>query len=419
MRTATEADLAKGLRNREFVLHYQPKFSLVTNDIVGAEALARWRLPNGTMLPPSAFIPLAERTGAIQELTLQLLARLVHDLRSGGLDENLCVSLNVTAQDFEDNTLTNALLDAIANGVGRPGSLELEITETQALSGGARIREQLQVLTDAGVGLAMDDYGIGYSNMDTLSQWPFTTIKLDQGMIGRMLTSSKDATIVRASIRLGHELGVNVVAEGVEALAQQHFLAEAGCRLVQGYLVSTPLPLDEFRRFRHHSRRRHGMSPGLAHMALIDHVQWRRQMVRYVIRAASLPALHPARQLNGHPVLCENSCAFGRWYVDAGDSAVGTASYRALAGPHADLHRLGKQVAHAVRSGAALEEITPVLSELKMVSNELVRLLEDIEDDGLHALYATDTAHACLPEQERGDNKKKKGLHAFAHNPLI
>ena len=177
---------------------------------------------------------------------------------------------------------------------------------------------------------------------------------------------------------------------------QQDFLAEAGCRLVQGYLVSTPLPLDEFQLFRHHNRGRHGMPPGLAHMALIDHVQWRRQMVRYAIRAASLPSSHPARQLDDHPILCENSCAFGRWYVDAGDSAIVTASYRALAAPHADLHRLGKEVVHEISSGAALEDIAPILSELKLVSNELVRLLEDFEDDGLHALYGTDTVLSCL-----------------------
>lgn len=392
MQSITEVDLAEGLRNREFLLHYQPKFSLVTNEIVGAEALARWRRPDGMLLPPSAFIPLAERTGAIKELTLQLLARLVHDLDSAGLDQSLCVSLNVTAQDFEDDMLTNALLDAIAAGALRPCSLELEITETQALSGGTRVQEQLRLLTDTGIGLAMDDYGIGYSSIDTLSQWPFTTIKLDQGIIGRMLASSKDATIVRSSIRLGHELGVTVVAEGVEALVQQDFLAEAGCRLVQGYLVSSPLPLDEFQLFRHHNHRCHRISPGLAHMALIDHVQWRRQMLRYAIRAASLPPSHPIRQSETHPILCENSCAFGRWYVDAGDSAVVTASYRELAAPHADLHRLGKQIVDRVRSDATFEDIAPILFDLKQVSNELVRLLEDLEDAGLHVLYGTDTA---------------------------
>lgn len=106
MKSTTEANLADGLRNREFVLPYQPAFSLVANEIVGAGPFARWQRPGGTLLPPSAFIRPAERTGAVKERTLQLLERLVHDLNFAGLDENLCVSLSATSQDFEGNMLT-------------------------------------------------------------------------------------------------------------------------------------------------------------------------------------------------------------------------------------------------------------------------------------------------------------------------
>jgi hypothetical protein len=185
---------------------------------------------------------------------------------------------------------------------------------------------------------------------------------------------------------------MNVVAEGVEELAQQDFLAEAGCKLVQGYLVSSPLPLDQFQLFRHGSRRAPRILPGVAHMALIDHVQWRRQMVRYAIRSASAPSRDPIRQADSHPAVCGNSCAFGRWYLDAGGSAIAPGSYDALAAPHVDLHRLGEKIVRRVRSGAALAEIAPMLSALRQVSNELVRLLEDLEDDGLQALYGVDAA---------------------------
>lgn len=385
----TEGDLAAGLQNGEFILHYQPKLSLVTNQVVGAEALARWRLPDGSLLPPSAFIPLAERTGAIKELTLQLLGRLVDDMQGDPPDGDIDVSLNVTVQDFEDGCFTNTLLEIIADGRIRPASLELEITETQALSADMRVREQLQALRDVGVGLAMDDYGIGYSSMDTLSQWPFTTIKLDQGLIRRMLTSSKDSTIVRSAIRLGHELGLNVVAEGVEGVLQQDFLAEAGCKLMQGYLVSSPLPMAEYRLFRHYSSRSPEIAPGLAHMALIDHVQWRRQMACYAIRTASLPSGSPIRQVDDYPALRQTSCALGEWYASAGSCAMGTSVYRALAEPHTNLRRIGKKIVHRVRSGADLADIAPMLDELKQVSNQLIRLLEDLEDAGLHALYGT------------------------------
>lgn len=387
MTTITEGDLAQGLRNGEFILHYQPKASLLTNRIVGAEALARWRRPDGALLPPSDFIPLAERAGLIKQLTLQLLPRLVHDLAGAGLGPDLAVSFNVTAQDFEDDDLTNAVFDAIGDERLAAAALELEITETQALLGGERVRGYLQALTSAGVGLAMDDYGIGYSSIDTLSQWPFTTIKLDQGIIGRMLTSPKNATIVRSSIRLGHELGVNVVAEGVEALEQRDFLAEAGCQLVQGFLVSGPLPLEEFQAFRRDTARTRVIPLGLAHMAIIDHVQWRRQMAGYAIRSAALPAGSPGRHDDSHPPLCLGGCALGRWYADAGRCCAGTPVYDAVAAPHEHLHRVGARIVERVRDGAGLADIAPLLHEMRLVSAQLIGLLEEVEDAGLHALY--------------------------------
>jgi EAL domain-containing protein (putative c-di-GMP-specific phosphodiesterase class I) len=234
MASITGDDVAAALRKREFVLHYQPKSSLFTNRIVGAEALARWPRPDGSVLRPASFMGGAERCGLLGELSLQLLPQLVHDLVAGGLDTDLCVSFNVTAQDFHDDDLNNAIFDAIAGQHLAPSCLELEITETQALGAGVHVLERVDALGAAGVGLAMDDYGVGYSNIDTLSLWPFTTIKLDQGIVARMLGSRKNATIVRSSIRLGHELGLNVVAEGVETKQQHDFLVEAGCELMQG-----------------------------------------------------------------------------------------------------------------------------------------------------------------------------------------
>jgi hypothetical protein len=115
-------------------------------------------------------------------------------------------------------------------------------------------------------------------------------------------------------------------------------------------------------------------------------------MVRYAIRAMSLPSSHPVRQLEAHPILCEKSCAFGRWRVDADERTVATNAYQALAAPHADLHRLGKNIVDGIRSGSAIKDIAPMLSELKLASNELVRLLQDLEDDELSAFYGADTA---------------------------
>ena len=386
--TFTEGDVAQGIANKEFTLYYQPKSSLITSRIVGAEALARWRRPDGTVLPPASFIQVAERGGLIKDLTLQLLPQLVHALTNPGFGTDLCVSFNVTAQDFEDDTLTEAILYAISHQNLAPASLELEITETQALEAGDCVLARIQALTRAGIGLAMDDYGIGYSSMDTLSQWPFTTIKLDQGIVGRMLNSKKNATIVRSSIRLGHELGLNVVAEGVEAVAQYDFLVEAGCSLIQGYLVSPPLALDDFVALRLRAAQCPGFPIGLVHMAIVDHVQWRRQMVSYAIQRAGLPPGAPARQTEGYPELCVTRCALGNWYYGEGRYFSDTPMYRALDAPHPELHRVGEAIVEKVCAGAALAEIASLLQALKTASTSLIRLLEDIEDVGLQALYS-------------------------------
>jgi EAL domain-containing protein (putative c-di-GMP-specific phosphodiesterase class I) len=392
MVTVTKTEFVQGLRDDEFILHYQPKASLISNRIVGAEALVRWRRPNGALLPACAFIPVAERSGLINCLTLQLLPKLVDDIASKGMH----VSLNVTASDLDDDVLTRQILDNVANGRLPPDALELEITETQAMQAGPSMVRNVETLAEAGVGLAMDDYGIGYSSIDTLSLWPFTSIKLDQGIVGRMLNSAKNATIVRSSIRLGHELGLNVVAEGVESAAQYDFLVEAGCQIAQGYLISRPLPLAEFEVFRHRIGKCRGMPIGLVHMAIIDHVQWRRQMVSFAMQTSVLPADAPGRLVEGYPPLCLTKCALGKWYIGDGRYFADTAMYQAVDAPHRSLHDVGSDIVAQIRAGADLDAIAPLLYALKQVSTALIRLLEDLEDAGLQSLYTSPPAE-CAP----------------------
>jgi EAL domain-containing protein (putative c-di-GMP-specific phosphodiesterase class I) len=386
MPTISEADIVQGLQDNEFILYYQPKASLITDRIVGAEGLVRWRRRDGSLLSPGAFIPLMQEAGLLKTLTRQLLAQLLHDM-DGVLGADLRISFNVGVEDFEDDTLSVMLLDAIGAHRLLPASLELEFTETQALQDCDRLFGRIQGLLDAGISLAMDDFGTGYSSIDTLSKLPFTTIKLDQGIVGRMLGSAKDAAIVRSAIRLGHEMGVEVVAEGVETQAQRDFLIESGCKLMQGYLVSPALPLDAFQAFRAHAGSAHSFPVGLVHLAIIDHVQWRRQIVSYAVQRATLPRNCPARKADGFPELSVTHCALGRWYFGEGRHLDATPIYHAIDAPHRELHRIGEAIVDQVRAGATLGELAGLLSTMKAVSTTLVRLLEDLEDAGLQELY--------------------------------
>ncbi|MDY0976743.1 EAL domain-containing protein [Massilia sp. CFBP9012] len=398
MSIVSRDEIAGALRRREFILYYQPKVSLTSNRIVGAEALVRWQRPDGTLLPASAFIGAVERAGLLKSLTRRLLPQLVHDLVDGGLAEQFQVSFNVCSCDLENSTLTSMILDAIVRRALPPAALELEITETQALQAAPCVLYNVQALTEAGIGLAMDDYGIGYSSIDTLSQWPFTTIKLDQGIVVRMLDSPKNATIVRSSIRLGHELGLEVVAEGVETLAQHDFLVEAGCGVAQGFLISRALPLAGFKAFCAAAGKCRGLPVGLVHMAIVDHVQWRRQLASFAIRRAALPPDAPLRQSAGHPTLCVTKCALGRWYLSEGRYFAGTPTYHALDAPHRRLHEIGARIVERIRAGASQPDIAPLMRELKQVSLILIGLLEDIEDAGFESLFTPAAAiHASRP----------------------
>jgi EAL domain-containing protein (putative c-di-GMP-specific phosphodiesterase class I) len=386
MRSVTEADVVQGLSSKEFILYYQPKVSLITNRVVGAEGLARWRRQDGSVATPAAFMPAVQEAGLSKALTRQLLDRLLQDMRDT-LGADIRISFNVGVDDFEDDTLSTMLLDAIRDRQLLPASLELEIVETQALQASEALFKRVHGLVEAGISLTMDDFGIGYSSIDTLSKLPFSTIKLDQGIVGRMLDSEKDATIVRSSIRLGHELGMEIVAEGVETPAQRDFLIESGCKLMQGYLVSKALPVEAFHGFRASSGGSRSFPVGLVQLAIVDHVQWRRQMVSYAVQRAALPRSSPMRKAEGFPQMSVTHCALGRWYFGEGRHFDATPIYHAIDAPHRELHRIGQAVIDQVRNGATLPELAGALSTMKAVSTTLIRLLEDLEDAGLQELY--------------------------------
>jgi EAL domain-containing protein (putative c-di-GMP-specific phosphodiesterase class I) len=383
----TETDIREGLRHNEFFFHYQPKISLVTGRIVGAEALIRWIKPDGSTRRPSEFIPLAEQSPLIKEITSHMFPRLITDMLTLRDMEPVPVSFNVSARDFEDRVLARQILEAVRKHRIEPEAIEVEITETEALAGGDHVMNNMSLLCEAGIGLAMDDYGIGYSSIDTLSRWPFTTIKLDQGMIGRMLESEKNATIVRSSIRLGHELDINVVAEGVETKEQYQFLLEAGCKTGQGYLMSKPLPLDQFIAFEEQESLCPCIPIGLIHMAIMDHIQWRRQIVSHVLKHAQLPPDSPSRHSAGYPALSCRECSLGQWYFGEGRIFSNQTEFVALDDSHRRLHDIGSNLVERVKAGAPLSDITPLLKELSKCSMRMLGLLEALEDVGLAEMH--------------------------------
>ena len=206
----------------------------------------RWKHPTHGFIRPDEFIPIAERTGLIKPLSRYVLAAALRQCRAwrdAGLE--LHVAVNLTVPDLLDPELPERIATLLEETGVAPEQLELELTESTLLADPARVRSTLDRLNDLGLSLAIDDFGTGYSSLAYLKQLPVRTIKIDRSFVMDMLESPSDAAIVRSTIELARNLGLRVVAEGVETEGAWDALREYGCTLAQGYLIGKPAPADE------------------------------------------------------------------------------------------------------------------------------------------------------------------------------
>jgi diguanylate cyclase len=245
-RLALLGQLRQAILRHELVVHYQPKADVSSHRVVGLEALVRWKHPKLGLVGPDEFIPLAERTGLVRQITEYVLDEALRQLaewRESGID--ISVAVNLSARDLQDEDLPNRVARRLAQW-GVPGRmLCLEVTETGVMEDTARAVEVLGRLRDLHVSLAIDDYGTGYSSLTYLTRLPVHEIKIDKSFIQNMLEDESDQIVVRSTIDLARSLGFHVVAEGVENAEQWRLLSSLGCRYVQGYLIGRPQPASE------------------------------------------------------------------------------------------------------------------------------------------------------------------------------
>jgi diguanylate cyclase (GGDEF)-like protein len=247
-RLALAGELRRAIENEELVVHFQPKADLESGRIVGAEALVRWQHPERGFIPPNEFVPIAERTGLIKPLSRYVLASAIEQCatwHAAGLDMHIAV--NLTIPDLLDLELPDRIAELLAKTGVRPEQLELEITETTILADPFRVRGVLNRLNAIGLRLAIDDFGTGYSSLAYLKNLPVHTIKIDRSFVMGMCDDTSDATIVRSTIDLGRNLGLGIVAEGIESQDVWDALRLAGCTLAQGYFISKPASADDLR----------------------------------------------------------------------------------------------------------------------------------------------------------------------------
>jgi diguanylate cyclase (GGDEF)-like protein/PAS domain S-box-containing protein len=244
-RTEMEQLMREGLANDEFIIYLQPKVD-VSRRVVGAEALVRWWHPTRGLIQPQAFIPLAEETGLIIPLGQLVLRKACEQLVAWADRRQLCIAVNVSPRQFRQADFVPSVLATVAQTGADPTRLTLEITEGLFVDNVMDIVEKMKALRRYGISFALDDFGTGYSSMAYLKQMPLQELKIDRTFVRDVLTDANDATIARAVIALGHELGFEVVAEGVETEAQFEFLVSSGCPFHQGYLFSPPVVVEQF-----------------------------------------------------------------------------------------------------------------------------------------------------------------------------
>lgn len=245
-RIAVESRLRRATERQDFLLHYQPITSLSNNGIVSYEALLRWHDDELGEMAPASFIAVAEQTGMIVPIGRWVVEECCRQLaawRRAGVAVRP-VAVNVEAVQLQDPRFATMVLDNLEAVGTLPELLHLEITELSLVSHGDQVAGNMRALSDARISIYVDDFGTGYASLDYLRRMPIAGLKIDRSFVGGLPDDSQDVTLTRSMIGMARSLGLQTVAEGVETWSQYQFLREAGCALVQGYLLARPMPAD-------------------------------------------------------------------------------------------------------------------------------------------------------------------------------
>jgi len=352
------SEIETALHSGDMCFYFQPKISFQTGRITGGEALLRWRRADGTLVPPGAFLPQAEDSGFITNITAVMVTELVQDIaRLRPLKPDIQIAFNVSALDLYSPYLVKMLRSFIGNKLINPGNIQIEITETAIVDKNERVRNTLLDLVALGIEIVMDDFGTGYSSLDALSRLPFSALKLDQGVVGRMTEDAKNTLIVRSCLQMARELSIRTIAEGVETEGVYTFLLASGCHEAQGFWMARPMPIEDFITLIKEDPKWPSSELGFLYNAWLNHLSYRRKVLDIVYTMTmSDPAewAHmPKLALRHNPAYCR----LGQWYRDIKRTDLGEDAYGPLKTMHREMHAAGDVLIKTVKAQAEPEAI--------------------------------------------------------------
>jgi diguanylate cyclase (GGDEF)-like protein/PAS domain S-box-containing protein len=371
------------LNEGEFTLHYQPKVDMRAGCVVGCEALIRWRHPQRGLVYPGEFLPLVEQSDLIGEVDAWVMTEAVRQLEAwhdAGLE--VAVSVNVSARKLQSADFVQQTRELLARHPRvAPRFLEFEILESAALSDLEGVRETIRACQELGIQFSLDDFGTGYSSLSYLKRLPVDIIKIDQSFVRDLLDNPEDLAIVEGIVGLGRVFERRIVGEGVETPEHGVMLMRLGCDIAQGYGIARPMPADELpdwcRNFRANPQWATwaGVAWNIDDFPLLvaqsDHVKWVKGITRLVDGGA---ATLPPEEISDH-----HRCRFGRWYGDSGRRRYGgIREFAAIAPIHAEIHRIGSEIARRVSAGERAEARSqlPRLFELREAVRAHLALLQ-------------------------------------------
>jgi EAL domain-containing protein (putative c-di-GMP-specific phosphodiesterase class I) len=246
-RVSLEQDLRAAIAGNQFVLYYQPKVDILSEQVTGFEALIRWQHPTRGLISPAEFIPVAEEEDLIIQISEWVIthaAQQQHAWFKNGLTPT-AISINLSGLHFRKHHIASHIKSLVYEAGGIPQDLELELTESVLMNNASTTIATLRELKDAGFHLAIDDFGTGYSSLAYLQRFPIDTLKIDRAFVKDLKLGMTDSPIMRAIIGMGRALKLHIVAEGVETRDQLTFLRMQGCSAYQGFLFSKPVPADQ------------------------------------------------------------------------------------------------------------------------------------------------------------------------------